>query len=182
MKQTPVRLLIAFLAGWVGGLATLAVVSAQAPHPPEPANSLPLVIGGRAFRIGMPRQEAMALITDCCRTSGSNPDAFFLMPKTGNFDIIGSIAFRADRVSELSASLKSTSERDSSDLVLTLFRAILNGRDLAAETVSLRAFAREAINGTSRNIVITYPNGRVLVLSQLAGDKGTIGVNLEEER
>ena len=62
--------LAAFLLGWLACLGTLAGLSAQAPRPQDSAQPLPLFIGGKAFKIGMPRHEAMALIKECCRTQG----------------------------------------------------------------------------------------------------------------
>ena len=181
MKQTVPRLVAAFLLGWLACLGTSGGLSAQAPRSQDTTQPPPLFIGGKPFRIGMPRQEAMALIKECCRTQGPS-DAMFLQAKTGDFSIIGSIHFRDDRVSELVSSLKASGGKETSDLALALYRAILNGRESASENVSLNAFSRESTNGTSRNIVLTYSNGRVLRLAQIAVDDGTLGVNLDEER
>ena len=92
----------------------------------------------------------------------------FLMQKTGDFSIIGSIFFEDDRVSELVSSLKATGSKDTSDFVLALYRSVLSGRDRATETVTITASSKEMGNGTSRYVILTYPNGRVLRISQAA--------------
>jgi hypothetical protein len=140
------------------------------------------MIGGKSFRIGMPRQEAMALIRECCTTQGSE-DGMFLIQKTGDFfNIVGTIFFKDGQVSKLVRSEKYTGNKDASDFVLALYRSILNGQTTSHAVITISAFPEELSNGTMRNILLTYPDGRKLRVTQHAVDNGQVGVELEEER
>jgi len=140
------------------------------------------MIGGQNFRIGMSRQEAMALIAECCSTLGDSETSMSLIQKTGDSSMLGSISFKGGRVSRLTSDVKQIRGKDTSDFVLALYRTILNGQTTATGTVNISAFPDELSNGINRYILLTYPNGRILRITQFAVDNGQVGAEIEEER
>lgn len=175
----PRRLGAAFvLASLLCGALGLAARTSQAPAIQSP----PLMIGGANFRIGMSRQEAMALSAECCRTSLEGETGMVLHQKTGDLTIIGTVFFANGRVSGLVADVKQTLGRDASDFALALYRSILNGRTTVQGAVTIQAFPDELSNGTNRHILLIFPDGRKLRVKQFTVDNGLVGAEITEER
>jgi hypothetical protein len=144
--------------------------------------SLPLMIGGASFRIGMPRQEAMALIAECCKTSAQQPDSMFLVDKNSN-SIIGGIFFRDGRVSSLERHDKQSQDKAASDFVLAMYRSVLERNTVVTLAgVTVMAFSEELGNASQRHLLLTFPNGRKLRITQANLDDGGVVANLHEER
>jgi hypothetical protein len=139
----------------------LTVAEQQPPSARTPARvSVPLNIGGSMFRAGMPRQEAMPLIAECCSTSAVNPDSMFLVGKNGG-SILGSIFFRNGRVSALSRNEKQFRDKDTSDFMVALYRSVLDHNTaVQSVNVTLSAYSEEITNAAQRHLLLTFANGR----------------------
>ena len=169
------RLGAAFVLGCL--LASPVVINTQTSI--ATAN-LPLQIGGKSFAVGMARAEALALVSQCCRSLGDPESAVFLMQKTGDVRLIGKMFFENGKVSRLVADVRQTGNKDTSDFVLALYRAVVAGQKSARGQVTITAFTDEDTNGT--NILLTFPDGRRLRITQFAEESGQIGAQIEEER
>jgi len=161
--------------------SNLTVVGQKPPARSRSSAALPLNIGGASLRIGMPRLEAMELIGRCC-TSSPLSDSMFIMDKNSN-DIIGDIFFKDGRVRSLRRHDKHSQHKEASDFMLAVYRSVLErNTSVQSLNVTLSAFSEEMANATKRHLLLTFPNGRKLRISQTSVDTGELVVDLEEER
>jgi hypothetical protein len=171
-----------FLAMWV-------VVSGSAPAPVSAqvqsaaATSLPLMIEGKAFRIGMSRQEALTLLSECCYVppEAASNDSMFIINKTGKA-IVGGIFFRGGRVVGLRRHERQSQDKAVGEFILAFYRSVLNGQPTARAVVTVTAMPLEGGNFSGRTLTFTFSDGRILVLKHGLADDGTVAVDLEEER
>jgi hypothetical protein len=178
MSMPLYRLACIVLGACVLNIASTAISAAQSTS----SQSSPLTIGGKTFRLGMSQKEALALIAECCQTQGS-PDSMFLIQKTGDPKILGTVSFKNGRVSHLTADVKQIQSKDVSEFVLTLYRTILDGQTAASGAgVTVSAYPQDIPNATERYVLLSYPNGRKIRLTQFSVDDGTAAVKIEEER
>jgi len=184
MAQHTVRHTIVATLVLVGAWSTSLTVTERQPSSARtPVRlSLPLNIGGASFRVGMPRQEAMALIAECCSALGGDSDGIVLVGKNGG-GILGSIFFRDGRVSALSREEKQVHGKETSDFMVALYRSVLERNTLVqSANVRLSAFSEEMTNSTNRHLLLTFANGRTLRVKQMTLDNGDVVVDLVEER
>ena len=142
--------------------------------------NLPLQIGGKSFSVGMTRAEALTLVTQCCRSLGDPESALFLMQKTGDVKLIGKMFFENGKVSRLVADVRHSGNKDTSDFILALYRSVVAGQKSTRGQVTISAFTDEDSNGT--NILLTFPDGRRIRLTQFAEESGQVGAQIEDER
>jgi hypothetical protein len=130
----------------------------------------------------MPRQEAMALIAECCSTVAAHEDGMSVIEKNGG-NVLGDICFRDGRVSALSRHDKQARSKETSDFVVALYRSVLE-RNTVVQSVSvtLSAFSGEMTNAVQRHLLVTFSNGRKLRVSQATLDNGEVVADLTDER
>jgi hypothetical protein len=180
--MSPHRLAGIALVACVLNIALPGILTAQTSRAATSGQSAPLMIGGKTFRTGMPQQEALALIAECCQTQGS-PDSMFLLQKTGDFHILGTISFKNGRVSHLTVDVKQVQAKDASEFVLALYRTILDGQTAASGAgVTVSAYPQDVASAAERYVLLSYPNGRKIRLTQFSVEDGTSAVKIEEER
>jgi hypothetical protein len=158
------------------GLAT--ATSGQAPSPP-------LVIEGKAFRIGMPRTEAMALLAECCIVDLDRAgESAFIRSKSSppGRSIVGAIFFRDGRVTGLRRDVVQSQNREAAEFFLALYRSLLNGQNKMSGSVTITANPVDGANFTGRELVFRFPDGRYVTVQHSFGDDGIVVVDLSEER
>jgi hypothetical protein len=161
----------------------VGAVATTAPDQSAGATSPPLMMEGKAFRVGMSRQEAMTLLADCCLIlpESAAADRLFILSKTGKA-IVGGIFFRGGRVVGLRRHEKQWQDKAVGEVILAFYRSVLNGQPQARAVVTVTAEPLEGGNFSGRTLTFTFPDGRVLVLKHSLGDDGMVVVDLEEER
>ena len=86
-------------------------------------------------------------------------------------------------MSYLSRLEKASQHKESSEFVLAFYRTVLERNTMVQSVnVALSAYSDEISNATHRYIVVSFPNGRTLRVTQASVDNGDVYVQLEEER
>jgi len=106
----------------------------------------------------------------------------FIMDKNSN-DMVGDIFFEDGRVSSLRRHDKHSQHKEASDFMLSVYRSVLErNTSVQSLNVTLSSFSEEMASATKRHLLLTFPNGRKLRISQTSVDTGELVVDLEEER
>ncbi len=148
-------------------LAAFMLVSAASGQRPTQT----VVFGGQRLQPGMSKSEALARLAQCCRLSGSQ-DSFFVMAKDPSAEILGSIWFAGDKVSELRLDLGQFQDEQSVKLGLLLYRTLSEMTDSQLQSATVSTENQEMENGTGRTLAITLKNGRSLALEAGTIDPG----------
>lgn len=183
---------------WLAGTAGVALlfVWAGTAHGrgQNDARTVPLTIEGKAFRVGMSRQEAMTLLAECCMGSPWTPaqmsslapgvtppgddDGLFIFDKTKA--LVGAIFFSGGRVVGLRRDEKQSRGQAAGDVILAFYRSVLDGKPHVRAEVTVTAQPTEGVNFSGRTLSFAFPDGRVLDLRHSVGDDGTVSVELHE--
>lgn len=142
----------------------------------------PLYIEGKAFRVGMSRAEATALLNECCLFQlDSAKESGFIQSKADK-SIVGAIFFRDGRVTGLRRNVKQSQDKVAVEFVLAVYRSLLDGKTEMQSPVNISARPVDGTNFTGRELVFTFGDGRMVTVQHSILDNGEMVVQLNEDR
>lgn len=90
------------------------------------------------------------------------------------YELYGSISFESDKVTSIGRDLNQFQETESVVLAQALYRRLAELSDANVRAVGIRTSQTEGTNVTIRDIILSFPNGRSIVIeiSKVDADAG----------
>jgi hypothetical protein len=101
-------------------------------------------------------------------------DSFTVSSKGPPYELYGSISFESDKVTSIGRDLNQFQETESVVLAQALYRRLAELSDANVRAVGIRTSQTEGTNVTIRDIILSFPNGRSIVIeiSKVDADAG----------
>ncbi|HTQ59673.1 MAG TPA: hypothetical protein VMI32_05595 [Candidatus Solibacter sp.] len=139
--------------------------------------------GAQTFQVGMSKADALSRLALCCSLTGRD-DSFTVTSKGPPFEMYGGIRFADGVVVSVERDLSQFQETGSVVLAQTIYRRLSELSNSDGHAVSVRTSQTEGTNVTMRDITLSFPNGRSLVIeiNKVDADAGKMKdwVSLEE--
>jgi len=147
---------------------TVAVASSQLQQPGT-------TVAGEMLHLDMGRQEALKQLAACCKIMPLGDNEIIVQNrKLVSHELGGAVYFEHAKVAGLAADRDFTTEESSYETGLTFYRlvdqmakskwtrgGVIGG---AASTATIQAYSVEAANGSSKYVVVEFPDGRSIRL------------------